>query len=57
MGVQFSPHDGMPILFGTVLRSEEPMPHERRGPSGWWILPAIIFGFIESIAIVGWLVS
>ncbi len=23
------------------------MPHERRSPSGWWILPAIIFGFIE----------
>jgi hypothetical protein len=45
----------MPILIEAS--SPDPSPHEFQSPSGWWILPAIIVGFVEAVAIIGWFIS
>lgn len=55
MNLRFAPHDNMPMLLGTAW--DEPLPYEWRCPSGWWILPGIIGGCVEWIAIVGWIAS
>jgi hypothetical protein len=55
MGIQFVPQYGFPIL----LDAEGPriVPRESRWPSGWWILPALIVGSVECVAIIGWIVA
>ena len=55
MGIQFVPQYGLPIL----LDSAGPCiaPPESRWPSGWWMLPATIVGFVECVAIMGWIVA
>jgi hypothetical protein len=32
-------------------------PCAHKWPSGWWILPAIIVGLAECVAIIGWIVT
>jgi len=55
MGIQFVPQYGFPVLLDTAAPGV--MPSETRWPSGWWILPAMIVGFVECVAIIGWIVA
>ena len=55
MGIQFVPQYGLSILLDTT--PPRIAPRERRWPSGWWMLPAMIAGFFECVAIVGWVVA
>ena len=55
MGIQFVPQYGFPILFDSA--GPRIAPRENRSPSGWWMLPAMIVGFVECVAIVGWIVA
>ena len=55
MGIQFVPQYGFPILLDAA--GPRIVPRESRWPSGWWILPAMIVGFVECVAIIGWIVA
>ena len=55
MGIQFGPQRGLLILLDAYRPHIEPC--ERRWPTGWWILPGMIVGFVECIAIIGWIVA
>ena len=55
MSIQFGPLYGLPILLDTA--GHRSAPHERKWPSGWWILPAMIVGIFECVAIIGWIVA
>jgi len=55
MGIQFVPQYGLPILLDPAR--PRILPRESRWPSGWWILPSMIVGFVECAAIIGWIVA
>ena len=59
MGVQFRPLHCRPVSSPRTATDQryEVMPHGRKLPSGWWILPAIVLGSIECVAIIGWIVA
>ena len=55
MGIHFVPRCGLPIPLDTA--GPHIIPRERRWPSGWWILPAMIVGIVECVAVIGWIVA
>ena len=66
MGVEFRPLLCRPVLSArnaTDSRYErggdadDVVSHGRKCPSGWWILPAIVLGCVEWVAIIGWIVA
>ena len=55
MGIQFVPQYGFSIRLDTT--GPRVTPRESRWPSGWWILPATIVGFVECVGFIGWIVA
>jgi len=55
MGIQFGPQYGLPILLDSA--GPRIALRESRWPSGWWMLPAMIVGFVECVAIMGWIIA
>ena len=54
MSICFVPPHGLPILLDDTPRITL---REHRLPPGWWILPAMIVGVVECMALIGWIVS
>ena len=55
MSIQFGPLYGLPILLSA--ETSHIAPCECRWPSGWWLLPSMIVGAVECVAIIGWIVA
>ena len=55
MSIQFGPQYGFPSLLDST--GDRIAPCERKWPSGWWILPATIVGFVECVGLIGWIVA
>jgi hypothetical protein len=54
MDIGFVPPHGLPVLLDDVPRTTW---REHHWPSGWWIIPAMIVGFVECAALIGWFIA